>query len=237
MKMLLLLLVAVMAISAPAFAAVVSNGDMTLGLAMLDQHPPVDGRVTSWHVIDIHGTQTDHSTAYGVAATYTRWSQTMTAYSGNSAILANKGTHGSGGYFGIYQTIATTPGRSYTLSSMINSMSNLTKASTTQWGYYLFKVDGSGFTKPDDSTAYAYGRSNNMLDTGNTAGWVAKSISFTAASSYTTFAWLAYVDSDSAASKGQFLGVDNVTITPEPGSMLALGTGLLGLVGFVRRKR
>jgi hypothetical protein len=212
MRKLIFLLAVILAITAPAFAGVL-NGDMSAGLAVLDEHPPVDGRITDWHVYDEHGAQTDHSTAYGVASSYTRWAMTMTGYSGSSAILANKGCNTSGGYFGIYQTVATVPGHSYTLASMINSMSNLVKSSGTQWGYYLYVKDGAGFTRPDTSSAYMSGKSDNLSDTGSTAGWVSASTSFIASSSYTTFAWLAYVDSDSTASKGHILGVDNVVLT------------------------
>jgi hypothetical protein len=228
------LLMAVLAISAPAFG-VLLNGDMALGTAVVDLHPQVDGRITSWNIYDLHNTPADgHSTAYGTQGSYTRWTMTTTGYSGNSAFFGVKGGNTNGAYFGIYQTVTDlNTSIDYTISSMINSNSNLTKGTATQFGYYLFVTDGSGFVKPDDSLAYASGRSNNLFDTGKTSGWVGKSTTFRPTSSTMTFTWLAYVDSDPAASAGLLFAVDNVVLTPEPAALALLGLPLL----LIRRRR
>jgi hypothetical protein len=234
MRKCIFLLAAILAVSAPAFAGIL-NGDMELGLAVGGTHTTT-GQITNWNIYDEHGSQTDHSVAYGVASSYTTWSLTINAVAGNCAIIKHKGCDTSGGYFGIYQTIDTVPGSTYTLKSKINSMSNLTKGSGTYWGYYLFVTDGTGFTRPDTSLAYASGKSDNTSDTGSTVGWVEKSTSFIAASPKTTIAWLSLVNCSASASAGHLFGIDSVVI-PEPSSMLALGAGILGLVGIIRRKR
>jgi hypothetical protein len=245
MKMLVLLLVAIMAISAPAFAAInlVANGEFDNGYyADITANPP--GSLTDWtkFVKVMNGTDVYSVTNYGPLGSYTK-GITVTPYSGASAaVIKLKGGDSSGVFFGITQTVSTIVGHNYTVSAWIyNWTDTLVKSSSTMWGYECFAGPGAFTTKPDSSGAWAKGQSDNMSDTGNTGGWKHLTKDFRAGDTSYSVAFLGFANCTTGSGGSECLRVDKVeifdTYVPEPGSMLALGAGLLGFAGFIRRKR
>ena len=73
---------------------------------------------------------------------------------------------------------------------------------------------------------------NNFLGGSNNVRWQQFSCDFSA-SGYTTIAFL-----NNTALSNNYAGLDNVVLTqtPEPASLLLLGSGLLGLFGLRLRK-
>lgn len=212
MKKLFVLAIALMVISAPAFANLVVNGDFSTG----DE--------TGWTRWD--STQNPDG-GWGSGFTWD-------ASSGKGQLSVNNGS------FGWYQALAVTPGTEYTINA--NWMGN----GNTNWCEVLFfnddnrtiykqmdapldssiisKVDvwgnyampfGTPSMAPITNYYYAPGlHTNKIVATGTTM----------------------YVVLKTGASNGSTVCVfDDVVVTPEPASMLALFAGLGGLI--IRRKR
>lgn len=119
---------------------------------------------------------------------------------------------------GIQQTIATTSGQQYDLSFWVGNVSNPGGIFGTTSTVDL-ELNGTKVLTVTNSNA-----------NGQTQAWQQFTFSFMATSSSTTLAFLNADPSNDTSN-----GIDNIVLTPEPGSLTLLGIGLLGL-GAVRRR-
>ena len=210
MKRVLFFVCVLSVVCVPAFANLVVNGDFETG------------DLTGW---------TPWQASWSVSPSI--------ANDGNTLRLS-----GSNGSFGVWQAITTVPGQAYTIT--VNWKGNL--GQTAFWNEVLFfnddgraildqldgplnssvlsKVDGWGMNPPtswDWQCAFcgtqwfpSGPQTNTIVATGTTM----------------------YVGLKTGASQGwadvQF---DDVTVVPEPGSLLALAGGLATMAGMLRRRR
>lgn len=129
---------------------------------------------------------------------------------------------GSNAVEGVEQAVSTVPGTHYDLSFWVGNISGSIWGSTSTVGV---RINGVTVASETNSTP------------GSTLTWEQFTIPFTAAGSMTTFE---FDNLDPVTDNSN--GLDNVDLelaavtTPEPGTLLLLGAGLLGLGGTVHRK-
>ncbi len=131
------------------------------------------------------------------------------------------GYHDSAPYGGVEQSIATVVGGTYVVS------------------LYLNLYNGIGAIGPDSVTVTAGGSSEILsvvTDDPNNV-WLERTFTFVAQSTST----LVQIQGNSSAS-GNYIGLDNVSITgtgavPEPSSVVMLGLGGLGMLGYARARK
>jgi hypothetical protein len=129
------------------------------------------------------------------------------------------GTHDDGVFAGVTQTVATTPGATYSLTFDLGS--------ATQWGI------------PDGITASAAGTSHTFTSTdalATTDTWESETFNFTASGTSTLISLM-------GASGEQYVGLDNVDLeqtsvgaVPEPSTWAMMILGFCG-VGFMAYRR
>jgi PEP-CTERM motif len=152
---------------------------------------------------------------------------------------------GGGNYFGmdasagynapLYQTISgLTAGQQYVLTfeAAADQQNGFTQSITANWGVDAYGNPG-GSTLPPSTFAGNYISIGAQLTPVNNEAWTAESYTFTAASAMETIAFLA---NSPAGSGPPFALLSNVslTATPEPGTCLLLGIGLMGIPAFSR---
>ena len=126
------------------------------------------------------------------------------------------GPVGSSG--GIFQSLATTPGQTYTFSWWVTFDGGTTSLFDAWWdGGSIFAVSNPG----------------------STPGFVQQSFGVVATGASTDIRFFfrddpgfEYLDDVSVVASG-----DNLAVTPEPATMTLLATGLVGMAGAARRRR
>lgn len=134
---------------------------------------------------------------------------------------------------GIAQQVTLGPG-TYTVSAAAQAYANnqfvySAGAPTIDTSCYdSIRIDTNGGVDPNAADVMG-------PNVATSAGWQTISQNFTLASTKTVTIFL-YVK-QTYAEAGSWNGWDNVTLVPEPSSMLAMAGGLVGFVGLIRRKR
>jgi|GEM_PF-3240060 len=288
MKMLLILLGAILALSVPAMAAeFLVNGDFEYDTgAELISGTLTDATAAPFHAptgwvafnacsnigSDGNGLSTRGRTAIGAISdgnTAYPTNYTMNAINATKDFyLSARGGNTSGGFCGIYQEVTLNPG-TYTLSGTIATLNYGMTTGPQDWFAWEVGIirgawgnasvpyyGGSGQNIPEYGSANEFGIwGNKNVDTGGnavnltsmaylTGGPASNQIVVTTPGVYTVYIEVGTNYNASATNKARFkFEADDFSLSgnpasvPEPGSLLALGSGLLGLVGVIRRKR
>lgn len=101
-------------------------------------------------------------------------------------------------------------------------------ASPVSWvgGFFNYVPGGSTPT-----TLAVYDTSNNLIESYN--------LTFLTGGGTNTGEWIRFVETTSIGSftmSDNYVGVTGQSVTPEPGTLALLGSGIVGLAGFARRK-
>jgi len=156
--------------------------------------------LTGWTVISAEIAQICPG-CFGITATDGLYSLDLTGY------------HDSAPYGGVSQTIATTPGETYTIQFDVGSL-----------GSAQVQVSAGSLLDVASSTSTGF-------------GWTTYSSTFTALAATTDIQLTGF-----STSNGYYIGLDNVIVTdapsvPEPGSLLLVGLGGLAVPLLARRRR
>jgi hypothetical protein len=195
-----------------AAAAPFTNGSFELGA--------FDDAVANSHVMSLPISSTLIS-GWTVIGGETAWARNDNGFIPNSATNGNflldlTGFHDSAPYGGVTQTVDTIAGSFYTLSFDL-----ITQESDGRYkGPITVQASAGAVTAPITFTPL-------VGSVGVQSGRF--SLPFIAAGTSTTISLQGTFDAG-----GQFIGLDNVTLTPEPGS---LGLTLIGGAGLLLRRR
>jgi hypothetical protein len=133
----------------------------------------------------------------------------------------------------LYQQITgLTAGNMYALTfyASADQQSGFTQSITAQWG-----VDAYGGTALPPTSAASYSAVGSMMAPG--AAWMLETFMFKAAASTETIAFLALSNDTTAGPPFALLSNVSLTATPEPGTMMLLGLGLLGIPVLRKRRK
>lgn len=254
MKRLFVLAIALVVISAPAFAAnLLVNGDFNQVTGSGTSAQP-DGWTygkASWGSSNaphyaLTGTDTTKPSSFPSGSTWPGFS----AYEGYSAYFYNGSETYSAWY---YQAIDVQAGATYKISGMWQTWAHATaNADQAAWFEVMFFND-------DGRTA------NEQIDSPKPGATVAKrEIKLPDATSWTLWENWGSIENHLTSANANYVtatgskmyvavkaginfgsekriraGFDNLAVeaVPEPASLLALGSGLIGLVGMIRRKK
>jgi len=266
MKKLVVMLVVILAISAPAFAAnLLVNGDFeTAGSSTVAGQPSggATGNVvgwTYWNSTVAIGSGLSFGmlgSAAGTSGAGCQYTSATSQHGGaNSLFMSVK----SAGRCGFYQTVSLTAGHTYILDGYLQKYGTYWGETSAQWstssmGIFAGTYSGSGeIDQPDSGATFKlkWGNTNGsawqQLSTctaSNGPGTMSANPStFMATTTGTYTVWIKTATANTSSYKN-FSRWDDLSLTeeetppiPEPGSMLALLTGLVGAVGIIRRKR
>lgn len=185
------------------------------------------------------------------SATYGAWS--MQPYSGSSFCLSSSNPTGGG----IYQVIDVTPGTQYSINGMWTNWAYGSDSGPWWWFQVnMFSWDGTtsltaGGGPLDSGTGTIFKRASGLntktgimswrsftdVMPGDTNGNVVNSNIVTASTTKMVVALL-YGNSHGSSKRTRAM-FDNVAVeaVPEPGSMIAMLAGAIGLAGVIRRRR
>jgi hypothetical protein len=147
------------------------------------------------------------------------------------------------GGFPTFQLFGADNGAEFAMFGQPNTTYFITTVSATEtvsfdWSYITHDLYGSYY----DPAGYYLDGTFNQLSTNNdrdtsTSGIDSSGITTVSLNAGDTFGWYVY-STDSRYGRGELdISATDVSATPEPSSLLLLGSGLAGLIGMVRRKR
>lgn len=267
MRKMILLLIAILAIGAPVYAQteMLTNGSFDTGTAVTGYGNAswttlytAPDEIANWTFWDDRGTpaQIDQSLNFGTegVSSYkigtTNYTNNLRpGATGNALTIYAKGCDSKGWSCGVYQTVNVQAGQKYTLDGW---WTNFADSNLHAYSYEIGVIQGAWINNPDTATNAIWKGTKN--DAAPNFDW--KQLSQSAAQStgksniitvgagvsQLTVYVKAMVDAPSANSYKERLRVDDLTLTkvtpvPEPSSIIATLSGLIGFLGFGIRRR